>query len=133
MKKMFLSDRLFNNNKLSEAIYTLYLKLINEKHSAKVERTNIFLGDDDEEDKWGGTYWIQGFNITFENGSAIFVSDGSTIRFGEGNVIYHRSARRIRSVARDIYNVTCAIDNDVQEVNIAPKLLKHINGENNNG
>lgn len=93
MKKMFLSDRLFNNNKLSEAIYTLYLKLINEKHSAKVERTNIFLGGDNEEDKWdkwGGTYWIQGFNITFENGSAIFVSDGSSIRFGENIVIYHR-------------------------------------------
>lgn len=133
MKKMFLSDRLFNNNKLSEAIYTLYLKLINEKHSAKVERTNILLGGDDEEDKWGGTYWIQGFNITFENGSAIFVSDGSSIRFGENSVIYHRSARRIRAVAREIYNVTCTIDNDVQKVNIATKLLKHINGENNNG
>lgn len=132
MKKMFLSDRLFNNNKLSEAIYTLYLKLINEKHSAKVERTTIFLGND-EEDEWDETYWVHGFDITFENGSSIFVSDGSSIRFGEGNVIYHRSARRIRSVARDIYNVTCTIDNDVQEVNIATKLLKHINGENNNG
>lgn len=132
MKKMFLSDRLFNNNKLSEAIYTLYLKLINEKHSAKVERTSIFIGND-EEDEWDEIYWVQGFDITFENGSTIFVSDGSSIRFGEGNVIYHRSARRIRSVARDIYNVTCTIDNDVQEVNIATKLLKHINGENNNG
>lgn len=132
MKKMFLSDRLFNNNKLSEAIYTLYLKLINEKHSAKVERTTIFLGND-EEDEWDETYWVQGFDITFENGSTIFVSDGSSIRFGENSVIYHRSVRRIRSVARDIYNVTCTIDNDVQEVNIATKLLKHINGENNNG
>lgn len=132
MKKMFLSDRLFNNNKLSEAIYTLYLKLINEKHSAKVERTSIFIGND-EEDEWDEIYWVQGFDITFENGSTIFVSDGSSIRFGEGNVIYHRSARRIRSVAREIYNVTCTIDNDVQEVNIATKLLKHINGENNNG
>jgi len=132
MKKMFLSDRLFNNNKLSEAIYTLYLKLIEEKHSTKVERTTIFLGHD-EEDEWDETYWIQGFNITFENGSTIFVSDGSSIRFGKDDVIYHRSARRIRSVAREIYNVTCTIDNDVQEVTIASKLLKHINGENNNG
>ena len=132
MKKMFLSDRLFNNNKLSEAIYSIYLKMLDEKASLQVETETLFFGEG-EDDEWDERLYISGYNVTFKNGAKIFVSHGVTIVWGDGPGVQHRSVRRLSSLAKKVYNTTKTVVSDVNEVRAADSLIKFVNGENNNG